>query len=92
MPRGRTIRTANNVNFSYFNDPTVNTKLDEAAATTGSDRTAAYAKLDEEIARDYSPLVAWGVDNDRDFFSSKVGCILHHAVYGIDIATMCKKA
>jgi hypothetical protein len=36
--------------------------------------------------------VAWGVDNDRDFFSSKVGCILHHAVYGIDIATMCKHA
>jgi peptide/nickel transport system substrate-binding protein len=89
---GRTIRAANNVNFSYFNDPTVNKKLDEAAATTGADRATAYAKLDEEIARDYSPLVAWGVDNDRDFFSSKVGCILHHAVYGIDIATMCKTA
>ena len=37
-----------------------------------------------------SPLVVWGVDNDRDFFSSKVGCVLHHPVYGIDIATMCK--
>ena len=89
---GRTIKDANNVNFSYLNDPAVNAKLDAAAATTGSDRAATYAKLDAELVRDVSPLVAWGVDNDRDFFSSKVGCILHHAVYGIDIATMCKHA
>jgi ABC-type oligopeptide transport system substrate-binding subunit len=89
---GRTIKDANNVNFSYLDDPAVNAKLDAAAATTGSDRTASYAKLDAELVRDVSPLVAWGVDNDRDFFSSKVGCILHHAVYGIDIATMCKNA
>jgi ABC-type oligopeptide transport system substrate-binding subunit len=89
---GRTIKDANNVNFSYLNDPAVNAKLDAAAATTGSDRTETYAKLDAELVRDVSPLVAWGVDNDRDFFSSKVGCILHHAVYGIDIATMCKHA
>ena len=32
---GRTIKDANNVNFSYLNDPAVNTKLDAAAATTG---------------------------------------------------------
>jgi hypothetical protein len=89
---GRTIRDANNVNFSYLSDPAVNAKLDAAAATTGSARADAYAKLDEEITRDVSPLVVWGVDNDRDFFSSNVGCILHHPVYGIDIATMCKNA
>ena len=89
---GRTIKDANNVNFSYLSDPAVNAKLDAAAATTGSDRAESYAKLDAELVRDVSPLVAWGVDNDRDFFSSKVGCILHHAVYGIDIATMCKRA
>ena len=35
---GRTIKDANNVNFSYLNDPAVNAKLDAAAATTGSDR------------------------------------------------------
>ena len=86
---GRTIRDANNVNFSYLNDPAVNAKLDAAAATTGAARAVAYAKLDEEITRDVSPLVVWGVDNDRDFFSGNVGCILHHPVYGIDIATMC---
>ncbi len=89
---GRTIKDANNVNFSYLSDAAVNAKLDAAAATTGSDRTETYAKLDAELVREVSPLVAWGVDNDRDFFSSKVGCILHHAVYGIDIATMCKHA
>ncbi len=89
---GRTIKDANNVNFSYLNDPAVNAKLDAAAATTGSDRAASYAKLDAELVRDVSPLVAWGIDNDRDFFSDKVGCILHHPVYGIDIATMCKHA
>jgi ABC-type transport system substrate-binding protein len=87
---GRTIKSANNVDFSYLSDPAVNAKLDAAAATTGSDRAATYAKLDAELTRDVSPLVAWGIDNDRDFFSSKVGCILHHPVYGIDIATMCK--
>jgi peptide/nickel transport system substrate-binding protein len=89
---GRTIRPANNVNFSYLNDPAVNQKLDEAAATTGADRSAAYAKLDEELVRDVSPLVAWGVDNDRDFFSSRIGCVLHHPVYGMDIASMCMKS
>jgi peptide/nickel transport system substrate-binding protein len=89
---GRTIKDANNVNFSYLEDPAVNAKLDEAVGTTGADRAATYAKLDGELVRDVSPLVASGVDNDRDFFSSKVGCILHHPVYGIDIATMCKHA
>jgi peptide/nickel transport system substrate-binding protein len=86
---GRTIRDANNVDFSYLNDPTVNKQLDEAAATTGSDRVAAYSKLNEELVKNVSPLVAWGVDNDRDFFSSQMGCILHHPVYGMDIASMC---
>jgi peptide/nickel transport system substrate-binding protein len=86
---GRTIRDANNVDFSYLNDSSVNAKLDKAASTTGAARAAAYGKLNEDLVKNVSPLVAWGVDNDRDFFSSRMGCVLHHPVYGMDISSMC---
>jgi ABC-type oligopeptide transport system substrate-binding subunit len=38
---GRTIQETNNVNFSYFNDPAYNKKMDEAASQTGDARNRA---------------------------------------------------
>jgi ABC-type transport system substrate-binding protein len=86
---GNSIQKANNVNFSYFDDPTFNKQMEEAAGLAGPTRAKAYAKLDLNIAKHASPLAAWDVDNERDFFSSRMGCQLYHPVYGMDIAAMC---
>jgi ABC-type oligopeptide transport system substrate-binding subunit len=88
---GRTIQAANNVNFSYFNDPVYNRKMDEAALKVGEDRDAAYAALDEDIARNAAPLVAYMVPNNIDFFSSRVGCYVYQPVYGMNLASLCLK-
>ena len=86
---GKSIQKANNVNFSYFNDPTFTKRMEQAAGLDGQERGKAYAKLDLDIAKDASPLAAWDVDNERDFFSARMGCQLYHPVYGMDISAMC---
>ena len=86
---GRTIQAANNVTVSYFNDPAYNTKMDAAASKVGEDRDAAYAALDEDLARNVAPLAAWMVPNNIDLFSSRVGCHLYQPVYGMDLAALC---
>jgi peptide/nickel transport system substrate-binding protein len=86
---GRTIQKTNNVNFSYFNSPEYNQKMDEAQAQTGEARDAAFAELDEDIARNAAPLVSWSVANNIDFFSSRVGCQIFQPVYFMNLATLC---
>jgi peptide/nickel transport system substrate-binding protein len=88
---GRTIQAANNTNFSYFNDPVYNRKMDDAQSKVGEDRDAAFAALDEDIARNVAPLVAWSVPNNIDFVSSNVGCYQWHPVYSMNLATLCLK-
>jgi peptide/nickel transport system substrate-binding protein len=86
---GRTIQESNNVNFSYFNDPVYNKKMDEAAAQTGEARDRAYAELDADIAGNAAPLAAWSVPNNIDFFSARVGCQLFQPVYFMDLGALC---
>ena len=86
---GRTIQEANNVNFSYFNSPVYNKKMDEAAAQTGEARDRAYAELDADIAGNAVPLAAWSVPNNIDFFSARVGCQLFQPVYFMDLGALC---
>jgi ABC-type transport system substrate-binding protein len=86
---GNSIQKANNVNFSYFDDPSFNKQMEEAAGLAGVERMKTYGKLDLEIARNASPLAAWDVDNQRDFFSKRMGCELYHPVYGMDISALC---
>jgi ABC-type oligopeptide transport system substrate-binding subunit len=86
---GRTIQNSNNVNFSYFNDPAYNKKMDEAASLTGDARNRAYAELDADIAGNAAPLAAWSVPNNIDFFSSRVGCQLFQPVYFMDLGALC---
>jgi ABC-type transport system substrate-binding protein len=86
---GRTIQESNNVNFSYFNDPAYNRKMDEAAALTGEARDRAFAELDADIAGNAAPLVSWSVPNNIDFFSSRVGCQLFQPVYFMALGSLC---
>ena len=86
---GNSIHSSNNVNFSYFDDPTYNKRMEQAAGLAGPARAKAYGQLDIDIAKNASPLAAWGNDNQRDFFSSRVGCQLFQSVYTMDIAALC---
>jgi hypothetical protein len=84
-----TILPSNNVNVSYFNDPEFNSKMDAAQAKTGEERNEPYEALDEDMARNAAPLVAWSVINTFDFFSAQVRCHLWHPVYTMDLAARC---
>jgi peptide/nickel transport system substrate-binding protein len=86
---GPSIQASNNVNFSYFNDPKYNKKMERAAGLAGSERYSNYGKLDLDIAKNAAPLAAWDNDNNRDFFSARMGCQLYQPVYGMDVAAMC---
>jgi hypothetical protein len=45
--------------------------------------------MDETIARNAAPLVAWSVRNNIDFVSARVGCYQWHPVYFMNLATLC---
>jgi peptide/nickel transport system substrate-binding protein len=89
---GKSIQKANNVNFSYFQDPAYDRKMEQAAGLAGAKRYAAYGQLDVDLAKNASPLAAWDNDNERDFFSARMGCQLFQPVYGMDIAALCMRA
>ncbi len=86
---GSRLQKANNVNFSYFDDPVFIEKMHAAARLSGDERLRAYGELDIELARDAAPLAAWVNDNDRDFFSSRIGCQVYQPIYAMDLAALC---
>jgi len=86
---GSRLQKANNVNFSYFDDPVFIEKMHAAARLSGDERLRAYGELDVELARDAAPLAAWVNDNDRDFFSSRIGCQVYQPIYAMDLAALC---
>lgn len=86
---GRAIGPRDNSNFSYFDDPAFNRKLAVANRQFGAARCAAFSGLAVEVARTESPLVVYGVDESRDFCSSRIGCEVYQPVYGMDLATLC---
>lgn len=86
---GSRLQKANNVNFSYFDDPAFIEKMHAAARLSGDERLRAYGDLDVELARDAAPLAAWVNDNDRDFFSERIGCQVYQPIYAMDLAALC---
>ena len=86
---GRNIQPKNNVNFSYFNDPAYNRKMDAAAQLSGDARAKTYEELDLDIAKNAAPLALYMNDNVRDFFSARVGCQVYQPIYQMDLAALC---
>jgi len=86
---GENIPATNGVNFSFFNDPTYNKKMDDAAQLSGQERYSTYGQLDADLAKNAAPLAAWDNDNQIDFFSENVGCQVYQPVYGMDFAALC---
>jgi peptide/nickel transport system substrate-binding protein len=88
---GSTITDVNNVNFSYFDDPAYNKRLQEAARLSGDERFSTYQQLGDDIARDAAPWAAWRVVNNPDFFSARVGCQIFQPIYSMDYGSFCLK-
>src|SRR5215212_1764241 len=86
---GKSITASNNVNFSYFDDPSYNRKMEQAARLAGEERFKTYGNLDLDLAKNAAPLAAWSNSNERDFFSGRIGCQEYQTVYGMDIAGLC---
>ena len=86
---GRNIQDQNNTNFAYFNDPSFNSQLDQAATKVGSDRASTYGDIATAMKTDQAPWAAWSNQTNYDFFSARIGCQLWEPSYGIDLATLC---
>jgi ABC-type transport system substrate-binding protein len=86
---GEDIGPKNNQNYAYFDEPEWNKRMEEAARLEGDERYEAYGQLDIDLASGPAPLAAWTNDNDRDFFSERIGCQLYHPIYGMDLAALC---
>jgi peptide/nickel transport system substrate-binding protein len=82
---GQTIRPASNTNLSYFDSTRYNRRIAAASRLLGEERYLAFGALDIDLARNASPMATFMSDNDRRFFSARVGNFFEHPVYGLDL-------
>jgi peptide/nickel transport system substrate-binding protein len=69
---GPSIQAENNVNYSYFNNPTWNRRMASAAKLVGPKRLAVYGQMDIDIMKKAAPMAIERTYNNRYFFSNKV--------------------
>jgi ABC-type transport system substrate-binding protein len=79
---GRTVQAANNVDWAYFNNAAFDKDMDHAASLSGSARTVAYAKLDQELMTKYAPVVPYYISNDRFYTSKRVKNWIYSSYFG----------
>jgi peptide/nickel transport system substrate-binding protein len=85
---GDSIHDNNNNNVAYFNVPSVNQAMTKAALQTGDKRAAAYANLDKSIMQNYAPWAPIDNATERDFFSARMGGVLFHPIYTVDLGAL----
>jgi len=70
---GKTIVPKGNQNYSYFNEASINKKLDDLQVEPDRAKAAtAYGNLDEEIMRDFAPLIPTFATKAFSMHGSKV--------------------
>jgi ABC-type transport system substrate-binding protein len=79
---GRKLQSANNVDYTYFNNADFNKGLDQAASLSGKARADAYAKLDEELMTKYAPVVPYLIATNTFFTSSRVKNWIYSSYFG----------
>jgi peptide/nickel transport system substrate-binding protein len=88
---GSRIQATNNVNLSYFNDPTFNKRMTQAAALSGDARLKAYANLDRDLTK-AGAVLGYVNTNGRYYISASAGCFSSNPVHGtINLTVVCKK-
>jgi ABC-type transport system substrate-binding protein len=85
---GTSIQPDNNVNLSYFNEPSWNRRMDQASQLFGAQRLRTYAILDRDLMRGPAPVAPYINTNARIFVSSRVRNYTFHKVYGTDFAVL----
>jgi ABC-type transport system substrate-binding protein len=69
---GPSIQDENNVNYSYFNNPTWNRRMANAAKLVGPKRLKVYGQMDIDIMKKAAPVAVERTYNNRYFFSNRI--------------------
>jgi ABC-type transport system substrate-binding protein len=69
---GKSIQEENNVNYSYFNHPRWNKRMEAAARLVGPKRLKVYGQLDIDMMKQAAPMSNMRTYNNRYFFSNRV--------------------
>ena len=86
---GRSIASSNNNNLAYFNQQTVNTKIDAANVLSGPTRSKSWGQLDNSTMTDYAPWAPMDNRNVRDYVGPKTAGYLFVPAYGsMDLGTL----
>jgi len=86
---GRTIAPSNNNNLAYFNQPSVNSKIDAANEETGTSRSESWGKLDNYTMSNYAPWASMDNRNVRDYIGPKTAGYVFNPPYGaMDLGTL----
>jgi len=88
---GSNLQDSGNNNYAYFTDPTYLKLMKAAAQKSGSARATAYASLDGTLTKNAVPWAARDNDNQRDFFSAKIGCQVYQPIYTMDLGALCPR-
>jgi ABC-type transport system substrate-binding protein len=88
---GRRIQADNNVNESYWNNPTYNARMDKAYALAGQARLTAYGLLDRDIVKNEAPVAPYISTNARILTSSKVGCYGYTSIQSTLLTQICTR-
>jgi peptide/nickel transport system substrate-binding protein len=80
---GGNIQSENNNNYSYFNDPKWNKKMESAARLVGPKRLKVYGQLDLDIMNQAAPMAIERTYNNRYLFSSRVNSksLIYQGIY-----------
>jgi peptide/nickel transport system substrate-binding protein len=80
---GKTIEAENNVNYSYFNHPKWNKKMENAARLVGPKRLQVYGQMDIDIMKQAAPMAIERTYNNRYFFSNRVNpkSLIYQGIY-----------
>ncbi|HEX6763623.1 MAG TPA: ABC transporter substrate-binding protein [Gaiellaceae bacterium] len=79
---GRTIQASNNNNVAYFNQPTVNSRIDAANKLTGTARAKAWGALDIYTMKNYAPWAPIDNRNVRDFIGPNSAGYVYSPAWG----------
>jgi peptide/nickel transport system substrate-binding protein len=89
---GRKIQATQNVNESYFNNPSYNQKMERASRLSGDQRLSTYGALDVDISKNQAPLASYINTNTGAFVSESLGCFNFSAVNSsTNLVAVCKK-
>jgi peptide/nickel transport system substrate-binding protein len=90
---GETIQDVQNNNTAYFNNPTANRLMRNAARLKGQKRLTTYGNLDNRIMKEWVPIAAIDNRNDREFFSARIDTktVIQSPIYQIDLGKLALK-